>query len=692
MMKICARLPGSAAATLPPPSPKPLSPPMTRGRGGGVGSDTDSSRNSVPPPLSSELPSPVAGKELGEGRQRIENCCVKSTLDPWRERIYPTGAGADGDINMNRKEEKAEVKQDAKNVEESKIVGIQHSEPSSSSSSMITTSMNMEANNDNGECGEQEATSTAISAPPELELADCLPEPIRSTSSISSTSSSSLSSLSSSVTPSPSGPSVSNSGDVAVAADAAAGVEYGTQSVKDRIRELKTRFLTFRDDLERIITRLEVLEGGEDGDLSQEGVNGGSSDHLSFVSQTEDKRKQKDKESDLDIVSESGGAIPGYVDAAVGIYADALVALRDVSVQTVDVDSATPLHSTDDLSNVTKNLGKIKPTLSLESKTDENIPPPTQFVNTTSLSTMVDNLVSIKMLSMMQTLVKSGSSNGKAKLVEPSAATKPDSDLICQPSPSSSSLSISAASHPAYDSIISSLLDELKTIKQEARCREQSEKEDLLAMRQLHSAEVDALRGRLSYLESKDLGLDRWDLNNGGGARRWKGSRVDDSLDLDRHRHPHRLFEDGGTSHPFRRHRSQPFEENGLAHYSSGSTSIVNPEGASTSTTTTNTTTTPLSLRKPNSLSLPPLSITSSTATADSTISPSLPTPTPATPSGKRYPFGFSKNNNNHYYGMGGMGMDLDDDGMVNVPLPLPLPIKSQRKHHIMALARAHFY
>jgi hypothetical protein len=46
------------------------------------------------------------------------------------------------------------------------------------------------------------------------------------------------------------------------------------QQVKERIRELKTRFLRFRDELERIIGRLEVLEGGEDGDdLGQGGVN-----------------------------------------------------------------------------------------------------------------------------------------------------------------------------------------------------------------------------------------------------------------------------------------------------------------------------------------------------------------------------------------------------------------------------------
>ena len=543
-------------------------------------------------------------------------------------------------------------------------------------SSMITT---LEDNNDDDEQG---ATPAAIPDPPELDLTTSLPEPTRSTSyPISSASSSSLSSLSTSVTPSPSDPLVSNSAGVGDA-------EYGTQQVKDRIRELKTRFISFRDDLEMIIGRLEVLEGGED--------DGSLSDHLNLVSQTEDKRKRKDKESDLDVemigVSKSGG---GYVDAAVGVDVDALVALRDISVQTVDN------------------------THSLKSKTDESISPPTPFVNTTAnnLSTMVDNLVSIKMLSMMQTLVKSsvgGNGNGKAKVVEPSTrttttTTESDSDLTCQPSPSSTSLSISAASHSmeACDSIMSSLLEEIKTIKQEARYRERSEKEDLLAMRQLHSAEVDVLRRRLSYLESRNLSLGRWDLNNNGGGAcasgRRKGSRVDDALELDRHHyhHHHRFFEDSGTSRSFRPQqygdRSQAFQQNGLARYNSSrsaSTTIVNPEAGASSTSTT---TTPLSSRNTNSLALPPLSITSSTATTDSAISSSsasLPTPTP---SDKHDSFGFSKDNNNdhnHYHhgtmGMG-MGMDLDDDSMVNLPLSLLLPIKSQRKHHIMALTHAHF-
>ena len=63
----------------------------------------------------------------------------------------------------------------------------------------------------------------------------------------------------------------------------------------------------------------------------------------------------------------------------------------------------------------------------------------------------------------------------------------------------------------AYDGTMPSLLDELKTIKQEARCIERSEKEDLLAMGRLHFAEVRvvALRKRLSYLESRNLSLSR---------------------------------------------------------------------------------------------------------------------------------------------------------------------------------------
>ena len=77
------------------------------------------------------------------------------------------------------------------------------------------------------------ATSTATPVPPEVEHVVHLPESIHPTSYSISSSSSSLSSLSSSATPPPSVPLVSNT---------EAPVGYGTPQVKDRIRDLKTRF------------------------------------------------------------------------------------------------------------------------------------------------------------------------------------------------------------------------------------------------------------------------------------------------------------------------------------------------------------------------------------------------------------------------------------------------------------------
>lgn len=475
--------------------------------------------------------------------------------------------------------------------------------------------------------------------------------------------SSPLSSLSPSLTP---GPSM---GDT----------EVGPEQMKDRIRELKTRFMGFRDELGGVIARLEEL--GPDGD-GDRGVC--LRDEPNFVSQEERRRRKgKNREKDVEMLDAFESGAVGYVDAAVGINAS--VVFRDVSVQTdepvntaavqtVNVNPATSLPETlDDLSNLTKkNLGQIKPTLSLESKTDDGFPAQTPLINnaaasSSQLSTMVDNLVSIKMLSMMQTLVKSSiggsSSNGKAKLVEPSSTananaatnstttitTESDSDTLRQTSPSSS-LSISAVD--TYDNIMSSLLDELKTIKEEARFREQSEKEDLLAMRQLHSAEVDALRRRLSYLEWRNMS---GSSGSGGGEGRWRGSRVDDTLDLDRrHHHPDQYFEDNQT--PFRQsYGDDRFQPNGH------SSSIVNyPEGGGeltrTNTTTTPTTSQPsLSLRKPN---------------PGSTI--------------ERY-HGVSKNPHQRR-----QHMDWNDD-IVNLSLPLPLPVKSQRKQHMMPFARAHF-
>lgn len=253
------------------------------------------------------------------------------------------------------------------------------------------------------------------------------------------------------------------------------------------------------------------------------------------------------------------------------------------------------------------------------------------------------------------------------------------------------------------DNMVTSLLNELKTIKEEARCREQSEKEDLLAMRQLHSAEVDALRRRLLYLESSNLSFGRWENDNtttagssgsGSGSGRWGSvSMCVDSLDLDHQRHHyhhyrhHRKFHE---DHPTSFQQQYVDRSNGVDRHSCSS-STVHPDSESASTTRTNNNNnnatitpqssyTPLSFKKAH----PSLQATTTTLlTTDSAKTNTISSlATPLTPSERHHhPYGFLKNKS-------GTSMDLDD----NLLLPLPLPAKSQRKHHMMVLARAHFY
>jgi len=541
----------------------------------------------------------------------------------------------------------------------------------------------------------------------------------------SSSSSSPLSSLSPSHPPSSPGPSISMIDSVAVALGADGASE--AQQLKDRFRELRARFLGLKDVLGGIIGRLEGLEGVremdgvEGGDLvvgragGGGGILSGYPDFVPQASRTEEKRKEKEKESrdgdhpDVEMTSVSRSDVVGV---------DALLVFRDVSVQ-IDqpphashptVVSTTAAAQTIDVSSATlqdelSNTQNIKPSTPLELKNDDISH---QFMNTTSLSTLVDNLVSVKMLSMMQTLVKGSSVDGsETKPVEISTTTttEAESDILHQPSPSLLSSISASHSMDAYDTIVANLLDELKTIKEEARCREQSEKEDLLAMRQLHSAEVDALRRRLSYLESRNpMGLGRWEGGGGGGgggSRPWRGV---DSLDLDRHHHHHRhpFVVDSNQHHSdhrtlFRQQKQQQQQQCGdrsLTHYHpqndllSSSSSTVHPGGGEFGTTNNNTpqaSYTPLSLKNTflSREAAPPAAADSTTMNAMS----SLPTPTPPTPSERHHSFGFSKNGGHHHHHH---GMDLLDEDIVN-PLPLPLPVKSQRKHHMMALARAHF-
>lgn len=121
---------------------------------------------------------------------------------------------------------------------------------------------------------------------------------------------------------------------------------------------------------------------------------------------------------------------------------------------------------------------------------DDSVDPRTQEMSE-SLSFLVNNLVSAKMLTVVGDMLK-----GKAR---DTASVELDMSLRA----------LSPVATPSSDSFaLTNLLDEIKTLKEESRARSIREKEEMQAMRQLHSAEVDALRRRLSYLESQNTSID----------------------------------------------------------------------------------------------------------------------------------------------------------------------------------------
>ena len=106
---------------------------------------------------------------------------------------------------------------------------------------------------------------------------------------------------------------------------------------------------------------------------------GGLNTHRGFISQgSQTEVKRKWKEEGVKMINGSESAV--YVDARVGVVAlesggvhrcmRHSTASTPATVPRVDVSS-----STDELANVTKNLGKIKPTVvRQESKTDDIFP------------------------------------------------------------------------------------------------------------------------------------------------------------------------------------------------------------------------------------------------------------------------------------------------------------------------------
>ncbi|PPQ96228.1 hypothetical protein CVT26_005601 [Gymnopilus dilepis] len=131
---------------------------------------------------------------------------------------------------------------------------------------------------------------------------------------------------------------------------------------------------------------------------------------------------------------------------------------------------------------------------------------PRTKVMSSNLSLLVDNLVSAKMLSVMDSMLKA-----RTAATKPATPDATSQEQVEQADQSTSPVTEGAESTPGpglsetHGSILmATLLDELKAMKEEARLRSQREKEEMEAIRQLHSAEVDALRRRLSYLESQN--------------------------------------------------------------------------------------------------------------------------------------------------------------------------------------------
>lgn len=210
---------------------------------------------------------------------------------------------------------------------------------------------------------------------------------------------------------------------------------------------------------------------------------------------------------------------------------------------------------------------------------------------TSNLSLLVDNLVSAKMMSVMDNMVKSRtavvnltSTTAKAaveKDLSPLSTISTDQDLDLLTSP------IQMEEGDTGFHLISTLLSELKALKDESRAKAQREKEEMEAMRQLHSAEVDALRRRLSYLESQNRYFDGM-ISGGGIKQRERSPSVHSHYhrpSRSRHGDRERLFDSTSTSvhnghvHTPTRARRSPVSTEGVDH----------ANGAKTNPTTTPT-------------------------------------------------------------------------------------------------------
>jgi hypothetical protein len=231
---------------------------------------------------------------------------------------------------------------------------------------------------------------------------------------------------------------------------------------------------------------------------------------------------------------------------------------------------------------------------------EEHLDPKTQIMSS-NLSLLVDNMVSAKMLAVMENMAKTKSKE----------STVSDSDLL-------------QLQHrlPSPSVAVTDILEEFKALKEDALSREQRDKEELQALRELHSAEVDALRRRLYYLESQN----RHPESSGSASTRHRSSSSNSG-------------QGEGSHHGHHQNLSAPVPRG------------RNDDGPS-----------PSRQRYPHPKEVSPVEDASSSSALKTVAAVKTPTPTP-TPSERTYSFTRSVG-------------ERDDE--------IPLPIKSQRKQHIM--------
>ena len=245
-------------------------------------------------------------------------------------------------------------------------------------------------------------------------------------------------------------------------------------------------------------------------------------------------------------------------------------------------------------------------TINTSSCMKEELSDPKTQIMSSNLSLLVNNMVSAKMLAVMENMAKNKSKEG----------TVSDSDPLQH----------RLFSPPVAASSVTDLLEEFKAMKEDVLAREQRDKEELQALRELHSAEVDALRRRLYYLESQNRLPES--STSASASARYRSSSSNSAQGENSHRHHNHI------SAPVPRDRNDEGPSTSRQQH-------PHPNGRSQASPVEET----------------PLSSPSRTA-----VTAKTPMPTP-TPPERTYSYALPNR-------------ERDDE--------IPLPIKSQRKQHIM--------